>query len=79
MKTVFVVAAITVAVNLVVLFSEPGVGILFIPVIELITGILLAISDSQKQKGQGILLGLALSLLIGFLVCTRFFTLGSVK
>ncbi len=74
MKVVFVVAAITIAFNFLVVFGNIGVGIFLIPVIELIAGIILAMKKNEKQKGQGILLGLALSLLVGFLVCTRFFT-----
>ena len=62
-------ALIVTVINLLLMLSIfTGIGIVVTPaalIVELILGIIWCVSDNQRKQGQGVLLGIGLSLLIG--------------
>lgn len=70
-STAFLVMGINI-ILLLLSFIAPGLGIVFgmlVLIAELITGLALTSNKESRQKGQGILLGLGLFILIGGSVC----------
>lgn len=73
MSKLWSTALLVMGINLVLtfmIFSGPGLALAIVAFFaELIIGIVMAISTENRQQGQGILVGLGLSILIGASVC----------
>ncbi len=74
MNKVWSTALLVAVINLLLMLSIfAGFGLVLVPavmVIEIILGLVWCFDEDKRKQGQGVLLGIGLSLLVGGSVCT---------